>query len=632
MKKTVLMAIIMMVGSFVANATNFITYDMGNETFLHRPTGGAFYPHWNHAADKLAYMGNTNTVWTIDPTNVATAAQLMDSTHSIVWSPLAWSPNDEYVLFTSSAGTRPTISKVAVADGTVTQHILKASDLGLSDADIGVRNPSVTIGSNGTYWMSFVTVDFSVPEIVNEGVYRIQIEADGTPIIATAQKLLGNFALFINPVLSPDGDNLLVEWPLTNTTRRLYLVKDLNSATLPITSFSGKVIPFTNGAFYVTSPQFSQDGTLIFYSEDINGAYSDLDPAGTIPLSDFEVILVKTSELLDGSPTTWTPVGMTLAGNQALVSASEGGTRLAYIDTQTDHNGLNISTLAIEAVLALTEGGQLIDPLYLTDGAGTSLTLDTGTQISSAAKKSPAKAAGKTSEVALMPKAGTATITMTTPITPVEEIQQPPTGNLIRRDLGEDGLVFDPPGTLVVKYTDAEIEGLDESTLSVITVNADGTTEEATVISRDLANNMLTVQVVHFSEFVVAPPGSVIEPDADNDGLSDAEEATLGTNPNDADSDDDGLNDHQEVWYDGDGAYNPYNPDSNPTGTDLDANDSDTDNDGMNDGQENTFGSDPLDGGDMASVPATSALGLLLLVVVLVSFGTFVLRRKTISA
>src|SRR5204862_339878 len=35
--------------------------------------------------------------------------------------------------------------------------------------------------------------------------------------------------------------------------------------------------------------------------------------------------------------------------------------------------------------------------------------------------------------------------------------------------------------------------------------------------------------------------------DTDGDGLSDAQETTLGTNPNDADTDDDGLSDGNEV-------------------------------------------------------------------------------------
>jgi uncharacterized repeat protein (TIGR01451 family)/fimbrial isopeptide formation D2 family protein len=64
--------------------------------------------------------------------------------------------------------------------------------------------------------------------------------------------------------------------------------------------------------------------------------------------------------------------------------------------------------------------------------------------------------------------------------------------------------------------------------------------------------------------------------DSDNDGLPDAVELAIGTNPNDADSDDDGIADGDEANYsadnDGDGLINALDPDS--------------DNDGIYDGTE----------------------------------------------
>ncbi|MCW5812281.1 MAG: cadherin-like domain-containing protein [Labilithrix sp.] len=65
-------------------------------------------------------------------------------------------------------------------------------------------------------------------------------------------------------------------------------------------------------------------------------------------------------------------------------------------------------------------------------------------------------------------------------------------------------------------------------------------------------------------------------PDSDNDGLPDAFEISIGTDPNDADSDDDGVLDGEEPNptedSDGDGLVNPLDPDS--------------DNDGLFDGTE----------------------------------------------
>jgi len=68
--------------------------------------------------------------------------------------------------------------------------------------------------------------------------------------------------------------------------------------------------------------------------------------------------------------------------------------------------------------------------------------------------------------------------------------------------------------------------------------------------------------------------------DTDNDGLSDLEEITFGSDPNDNDSDDDGLVDGLEA-----------NPTSDDDGDGLiNANDPDSDNDGIWDGTEKGFG------------------------------------------
>ena len=76
------------------------------------------------------------------------------------------------------------------------------------------------------------------------------------------------------------------------------------------------------------------------------------------------------------------------------------------------------------------------------------------------------------------------------------------------------------------------------------------------------------------------------EPDSDGDGLSDSEEDKNGdgehqpegedgmehteddeTDPNNPDTDGDGINDYDEVNYDGDPDYNPYDTEENPEGT-----------------------------------------------------------------
>ena len=88
--------------------------------------------------------------------------------------------------------------------------------------------------------------------------------------------------------------------------------------------------------------------------------------------------------------------------------------------------------------------------------------------------------------------------------------------------------------------------------------------------------------------------------DLDNDGLTDAEEAVLGTDPEDPDTDDDGLTDGEEAGIGGTGS-DPLDADTDGDGAsdgdEVDAGSdplvADTDGDGVNDGDELTNGTDP---------------------------------------
>lgn len=86
--------------------------------------------------------------------------------------------------------------------------------------------------------------------------------------------------------------------------------------------------------------------------------------------------------------------------------------------------------------------------------------------------------------------------------------------------------------------------------------------------------------------------------DTDGDGLTNAEEAALGTNPNKWDTDGDGLSDGVEVHVTG---TNPLVKDSDHDGLSdseeaslgTDPENADTDDDGLTDGREVKLGTDP---------------------------------------
>ena len=92
--------------------------------------------------------------------------------------------------------------------------------------------------------------------------------------------------------------------------------------------------------------------------------------------------------------------------------------------------------------------------------------------------------------------------------------------------------------------------------------------------------------------------------DSDNDGLSDSDEAVLGTDPLDPDSDGDGVSDGDEVVL----GTDPLDPDSDGDGLSdgdeavlgTDPLDPDSDGDGLSDGAEAGAGTDPLDDASLA--------------------------------
>lgn len=113
-------------------------------------------------------------------------------------------------------------------------------------------------------------------------------------------------------------------------------------------------------------------------------------------------------------------------------------------------------------------------------------------------------------------------------------------------------------------------------------INPGATTPEPT--PTDVVTTTSTTSVVNDSILF----GQTV--DTDKDGLDDARERELGTNPNNSDSDADGLGDADEVliWK-----TDPLNPD--------------TDGDGHQDGKEVRNGYDPLGSGKLLLTPTSTA-------------------------
>ena len=120
---------------------------------------------------------------------------------------------------------------------------------------------------------------------------------------------------------------------------------------------------------------------------------------------------------------------------------------------------------------------------------------------------------------------------------------------------------------------------------------------ELVIRDRDTDNDGLpdAWEYDQFGGLTAAGPGTVYSSppytDHDGDGLNDWKEYVLGSNPHSGDSDGDGIGDYDEVTFSDSGTpdtehYDPYDPISNPGGTDLNIMKSDTDGDTLSDRDE----------------------------------------------
>ncbi|MDW7549711.1 hypothetical protein [Pseudoalteromonas peptidolytica] len=148
-------------------------------------------------------------------------------------------------------------------------------------------------------------------------------------------------------------------------------------------------------------------------------------------------------------------------------------------------------------------------------------------------------------------------------------------------------------------YAEASLMVNGNSVFSNIGFNWDGGSNHVFVQGQEYLNarNGGGVHYVEVDQFSVSSLNDA-PVDSDGDGLTDDEEATRGTDPNNPDTDGDGVLDGDEVTN----GTDPTNPDTDADGLSdgeeiafgTDALDSDTDDDGLNDGDEIASGWDPL--------------------------------------
>lgn len=264
-----------------------------------------------------------------------------------------------------------------------------------------------------------------------------------------------------------------------------------------------------NTPFQATA--LSRNKSLVYITKDFNGAFSDENPLGTLPLSDFDLVVAPS----DGSSTGYRIVQ---PGNQFLLSGTPDGTRVLYSKDVGGLTRMFYATLKANTVLTGTPEGdngvRLESPVEAEDGSNTSVVMPANTLVS-------------------FPMGAPQEVTIQTPTEVVSQAALPVGGNNepivgaipVVRDFGPDGTTFSPPIEIVMAYDDAQIGEADELDLRLFLYNevtgvfdieipdADDVPAETVlkIVTRDIVNNTITFQTDHFSQYGIGVPAPVEE-------------------------------------------------------------------------------------------------------------------------
>jgi hypothetical protein len=229
---------------------------------------------------------------------------------------------------------------------------------------------------------------------------------------------------------------------------------------------------------FAHTPMFSQDHSLVLFSEDFNNVFTTDRFLTSISASDFDVMVSRSDGF--GQDTR-----LQLSGTQAFPSVTSGGVRVvygSYVDGAMHLLMAPIVAFApVKGTAQANNGVQTAAAMKVTDGSGSFVSIPSGAFVA-------------------FPQGTAQEIEVSTPVQPVETAQLP--ANIadipVVRTIGPEGSSFNPAATLNVAYTDAEIRGLEESGLRVFRMNpvSGAFDQEVTAgIARDPGKNRITFPV-----------------------------------------------------------------------------------------------------------------------------------------
>jgi hypothetical protein len=467
------------------------------------PYFGSSWPMWSHDGSMIAFIEAGVYNWKAR----VRVARLDDLDHPwdisqkhddvLPFFPIAWAPDNKHVLFMVPHSVNPDENARILWEGPY--HIM-----------IAPINPSE--GPLREFKSPFTDLPVSLPlpigktispVIVNlpwgdallcanwGNLAYIPIEPDGQAVAGAPGLFITNFSprecFAAGGIWSPSGSKILfaVAEDLNFDHGNIYILDDvediLDGLTPPPRSLNDPRIRRVASSKNIQLPgSFSYDESLVFYQEDVNGAWRALSPSLLIDC-DFDLFY---ADARPNHASKFTQIH--LPGNQMFLRLSPEGNRLAYSYANEPDYELRVVSFDIEADMDMDMGGVLID------NSGTNLIVPPGTLKESFKVK------------------------ISTPFTIQDEAVMPEGESRLfaMRMLDAEGLEkskFIEPMTLTIRYTDDEVASLDEGMLEIYYYDETDPKNPAWVPmggTVDPENNEITVEVQHFSSFSVGPKHS----------------------------------------------------------------------------------------------------------------------------
>jgi len=454
------------------------------------------FPRWSHDGSMIAYIEHYMYDW---PGEVK-VVRLDDLDHPWVISqefdnilpmfPVAWAPDNRHVLFMVADVEKrgngwdwPAPYRIKIAPINPGEGFVQDFDSPFYDIPLKLPLP---IGKTISPQLRKLPWGDALLCANWGNIGYIPVEEDGQSVATSPGLFLTDFnpreVFVVGSAWSPSGSMIIfmAVRDLQVKPVNVYILYDVEDildgfAPPPESLDDPRIKPIDPSENPQYAGGFSFDESLVFFQEDVSGVWRGEYPTDFTD-TDFDLFY---GNALPGEPTMATQIH--LPGSQMFLRPSPEGNRIAYCDLKRSKNELKIVSFDIEADIDMDLGGVLID------NSGTNLIVPPGALEENFSVK------------------------ISTPFDIGEEAEIPEGEShfFAMRLLDAKGLEnpkFIEPMTLTIRYTDDEVEGLDEGMLEIYYYDESDPDNPVWVSlggTVDPEYNEITVEIQHFSKFSI---------------------------------------------------------------------------------------------------------------------------------